>query len=59
VLVPALQTLILSWHAPRKLLSIDLDGGAAALLMAAGLLVVIGRAMAEVARIKTENEGFV
>ena len=59
VLVPTLQTLILSWHAAQKTLSIALDGGTFGFLMAAGLLTVIGYAMGEAARIKAENEGFV
>jgi hypothetical protein len=59
VLVPTLQTLILSWNAPQKKLSIGLDSGTLGFLMAAGLLTVIGWAMREAAAIKAENEGFV
>ncbi len=59
VLVPTLQTLILSWNAPQKTLSIGLDGGRLGFLMAAGLLTVIGWAMREAAAVKAENEGFV
>lgn len=59
VLVPTLQTLILSWRAPQKILSIGLDGGTLGFAMAAGLLTVIGWAMREAARVKVENEGFV
>lgn len=59
VLVPTLQILILSWYAPQKTLSIGIDGGTLGFLMAAGLLTVIGWAMGEAARVKTENEGFV
>lgn len=59
VLVPTLQTLILSWNAPQKVLSIGLDGGTLGFLMAAGLLTVIGWAMGEAARVKAENEEFV
>ena len=59
VLVPTLQTLILTWHAPQRQLSIGIDGGTLGFLMAAGLLTVIGWAMREAARVKAENEGFV
>lgn len=59
VLVPTLQTLILSWNAPQRTLSIGLDGGTLGFLMAAGLLTVIGWAMREAAAVKAENEGFV
>ncbi len=59
VLVPTLQTLILSWQAPQKILSVGIDGGTLGFLMAAGLLTVIGWAMREAARVKAENEGFV
>jgi hypothetical protein len=59
VLVPMLQTLILSWNAPQKTLAIGLDGGTLGFLMAAGLLTVIGWAMREAAAVKAENEGFV
>lgn len=59
VVVPTLQTLILSWNAPQKTLSIGLDGGTLGFLMAAGLLTVIGWAMREAAAAKAENEGFV
>lgn len=59
ILVPTLQTLILSWHATQKSLSIAIDGGTLGFLMASGLLTVIGYAMGEAARVKTENEGFV
>ena len=59
VLVPTLQTLILSWNAPQKTLSIGLDGGTLGFLMAAGVLTVIGWAMREAAAVKVENEGFV
>lgn len=59
VLVPTLQTLILSWNAAQKTLSIGIDGGTLGFLMAAGLLTVIGYAMGEAARVKAENEGFV
>jgi mannose/fructose/N-acetylgalactosamine-specific phosphotransferase system component IIC len=59
VLVPTLQTLILSWNASQKTFSIGLDGGTLGFLMAAGLLTVIGWAMREAAAVKAENEGFV
>jgi hypothetical protein len=59
VVVPTLQTLILSWKAAQRTLSIGLDGGTLGFLMAAGLLTVIGWAMREAARVKAENEGFV
>jgi Protein of unknown function (DUF2975) len=59
VLLPTLQTLILSWNGPQRALSIGLDGGTLGFLMAAGLLTVIGWAMREAARLKAENEGFV
>jgi hypothetical protein len=59
VLVPTLQTLILSWSTPQRTLSIGIDGGTLGFLMAAGLLTVIGWAMREAARVKAENEGFV
>lgn len=59
VVVPTLQTLILSWQAPEKTLSIGLDGGTLGFALAAGLLTVIGWAMGEAARVKAENEGFV
>lgn len=59
VALPTLQTLILSWNAPQKTLSIALDGGTLGFLLAAGLLTVIGWAMLEAARVKAENEGFV
>lgn len=59
VLAPTLQTLILSWNAAQKTLTIGIDGGTLGFLMAAGLLTVIGYAMGEAARVKAENEGFV
>ena len=59
VLVPTLQTLILSWNAPQKQLSIGVDGGTLGFVMAAGLLTVIGWALREAARVKAENEAFV
>jgi hypothetical protein len=59
VLVPTLQTLILSWNAPLKTLAIRLDQATLGFLMAAGLLTVIGWAMGEAARVKAENAGFV
>lgn len=59
VLLPTLQTLILSWNAPDRTLAIGLDGGTLGFLMAAGLLTVVGWAMREAARVKLENEGFV
>jgi hypothetical protein len=59
VLVPTLQTLILSWNAAQKTLAIGIDGGTLGFLMAAGLLTVIGWAMGEAARVKAENEAFV
>jgi hypothetical protein len=59
VLVPSLQTLILSWQAEHRMLSIGLDGGTLGFLMAAGLLTVIGWAMAEAARVKAENAEFI
>jgi Protein of unknown function (DUF2975) len=59
VLVPMLQTLILSWNAAQKTLAIGIDGGTLGFLMAAGLLTVIGWAMGEAARVKAENEEFV
>jgi Protein of unknown function (DUF2975) len=59
VLVPTAQTLILSWQASQKVLSIGLDSGTLGFLLAAGLLTVIGWAMREAARVKTENEGFI
>lgn len=59
VLTPTAQTLILSWQAPQRILTIGLDGGTLGFAMAAGLLTVIGWAMREAARIKAENEGFI
>lgn len=59
VLVPTLQTLILSWHGGQRMLSIALDQGTLGFLLAAGLLTVIGWAMREAAAVKAENEGFV
>lgn len=59
VLVPTVQTLILSWNAPQRTLSIGIDGGTLGFLMAAGLLTVIGYAMGDAARVKAENEEFV
>ncbi|MFN4192711.1 MAG: DUF2975 domain-containing protein [Tabrizicola sp.] len=59
ILVPAAQTLILGWNAADKVMALSLDGGTLGFLMAAGLLTVIGWALREAARIKTENEGFV
>jgi hypothetical protein len=59
VLTPTLQTLILSWIAPQRTLSITLDSGTLGFLMAAGLLTVIGWAMREAAAVKAENAGFV
>lgn len=59
VLVPSLQTVILSWQAEQRQLSVGLDGGTLGFLMAAGLLTVIGWAMAEAAQVKAENEAFV
>lgn len=59
VLVPTLQTLILSWNAAQKTLAIGIDGGTLGFLLAAGLLTVIGWALREAARVKAENEGFV
>jgi hypothetical protein len=59
VLVPTLQTLIISWYGSQRILSIGLGGGTLGFALAAGLLTVIGWAMREAARVKTENEGFV
>ena len=59
IAVPTLHALILSWNAPQRVLSIALDSGTLGVAIAAGLLTVIGWAMAEAARIKAENEGFV
>lgn len=59
VLVPTIQTLILSWNAQQKTLSFGLDGGTLGFFLASGLLTVIGWAMHEAARVKAENEGFV
>ena len=59
VLVPSLQTLILSWNAGQRMLSIGLDQGTLGFLLAAGLLTVIGFAMREAAAVKSENAGFV
>ncbi|MFM7446759.1 MAG: DUF2975 domain-containing protein [Tabrizicola sp.] len=59
ILTPTLQTLILSWTAPERTLSIGLDSGTLGFLMAAGLLTVIGWAMREAAAVKAENAGFV
>lgn len=59
LLVPTLQTLILSWNAPQKVLVFGIDGGTLGFLMSAGLLTVIGWAMGEAARVKAENEEFV
>ncbi|MGL4238092.1 DUF2975 domain-containing protein [Tabrizicola sp.] len=59
VVTPTLVTLILSWNAPQRTLSIGVDSGTLGFLMAAGLLTVIGWAMREAARVKAENEGFV
>jgi Protein of unknown function (DUF2975) len=59
VVVPSLQTLILSWNAAQKTLAIGIDGGTLGFLMAAGLLTVIGWAMREAAAVKAENAEFV
>ena len=59
ILTPTLQTLILSWTAPERTLSIALDSGTLGFFLAAGLLTVIGWAMREAAAVKAENEGFV
>lgn len=59
VVVPTLQTLILSWNAAQKTLTIGIDGGTLGFLMAAGLLTVIGWAMREAAAVKAENAGFI
>lgn len=59
VIVPTLQTLILSWNAAQKTLAIGLDTGTLGFLMAAGLLTVIGWALREAAEVKAENERFV
>ncbi|MDP3195960.1 DUF2975 domain-containing protein [Tabrizicola sp.] len=59
VLVPTLQTLVLSWNAPQKILAIGLDGGTLGFLVTAGLLTVIGWALREAAQVKAENEGFI
>ncbi len=59
VLVPTLQTLILSWNATQRSLAIGLDQGTLGFLLAAGLLTVIGWAMREAAAVKAENAGFV
>lgn len=59
ILTPTLQTLILSWTAPERTLSIALDSGTLGFLLAAGLLTVIGWAMREAAAVKAENAGFV
>lgn len=59
ILTPTLQTLILSWNAPQRTLSIGLDSGTLGFLMAAGLMTVIGWAMREAAAVKAENAGFV
>jgi mannose/fructose/N-acetylgalactosamine-specific phosphotransferase system component IIC len=59
VLVPTLQTLILSWNSGHRMLSIGLDQGTLGFLLAAGLLTVIGWAMREAAVVKAENAGFV
>ena len=59
VVTPTLRTLILSWNAEQRTLSIGLDSGTLGFLMAAGLLTVIGWAMREAAAVKAENEGFV
>lgn len=61
VVVHPLQVLVLTADNPPggRQLSIALTGETLWLAMAAGLLVVIGRAMAEAARIAEENRGFV
>lgn len=59
VLVPTLQTLILSWNAAQRIVTIGLDQGTLGFLLAAGLLTVIGWAMREAAAVKAENAGFV
>ncbi|WP_333817514.1 DUF2975 domain-containing protein [Tabrizicola sp.] len=59
IVVPTVQTLILSWHARQKTLFIGFDTGTLGFLMAAGLLAAIGWAMREAAEVKAENEGFV
>lgn len=59
VVVPTLQTLILSWNAAQKILTIGIGGGTLGFIMAAGLLTVIGWAMREAAAIKAENAEFV
>jgi hypothetical protein len=59
ILVPTLQTLILSWGAAKRTLVLGLDSGTLGFVVAAGLLTVIGWAMREAAQVKAENEGFV
>ena len=59
MLLPSLQTLVLSWQAPQRLLTIALDDGTLGFALAAGLLTVIGWAIREAADAKAENEGFV
>lgn len=59
VLVPTVQTLILSWQAPQKMLTIGIDDGVLGFVLAAGLLTVIGWALREAAAVKAENAGFV
>lgn len=59
VLVPTLQTLILSWNTAQRMLSVGLDQGTLGFLLAAGLLTVIGWAMREAAAVKAENAEFV
>lgn len=59
VLVPTLQTLILSWNAAERTVAIGLDGATLGFFLAAGLLTVIGWAMGEAVRVKSENEDFI
>jgi Protein of unknown function (DUF2975) len=61
VLVPTLQTLILTWgNAPGgRILSIGLDGSTLGFLLSGGLLIVIGWVMREAAVVAEDAKGFV
>ena len=61
LLVPALQTLIVTMDNPAgsRQLSVALDSGAMGLLLAGGLMAVMGAAMRQAAAQRAELEGFV
>lgn len=61
ILATPLQTVILTANAPpgQRQVALSLSSDAIGLLLAAGLITLIGWAMAEAARIDEENRGFV